>query len=68
MTLVDLKKKWTIDEDWLQSKCGWSPFTGRQITGKPVGTIVRGKKVMWYDELADEATGQPIRFQDTLNG
>ncbi|PHZ85683.1 dihydroorotase [Paremcibacter congregatus] len=68
ITLVDLKKKWTIDEDWLQSKCGWSPFTGRQITGKPVGTIVRGKKVMWYDELADEATGQPIRFQDTLNG
>lgn len=68
LTLVDLKKKWTIDEDWLQSKCGWSPFTGRQITGKPVGTFVRGKKVMWDGELADEATGQAIRFQDTLGG
>ena len=68
LTVVDLKRKWTIEEDWLQSKCGWSPFTGRQITGKPVGTIVRGKKVMWEDKLADEATGQPIRFQDTLNG
>lgn len=68
ITLVDLKKKWTIEEDWLQSKCGWSPFTGRQITGKPVGTIIRGKKVMWDGKLADEATGQPIRFQDTLNG
>jgi len=68
LTIIDLKKKWVIEEDWLQSKCGWSPFTGRQITGKPVGTFVRGKKVMWDGELAQEATGQPIRFQDTLNG
>lgn len=68
LTFVDLKKKWTIKEDWLQSKCGWSPFTGRQLVGKPVGTFVRGKKVMWEGQLADEATGQPIRFQDTLNG
>ncbi len=68
LTIIDLKKKWVIEEDWLQSKCGWSPFTGRHITGKPVGTFVRGKKVMWDGELAQEATGQPIRFQDTLNG
>ena len=68
LTIVDLKRKWTIEEDWLQSKCGWSPFTGRQLVGKPVGTFVRGKKVMWEGELAEEATGQPIRFQDTLNG
>ena len=68
LTIIDLKKKWVIEEDWLQSKCGWSPFTGRHITGKPVGTFVRGKEVMWDGELAQEATGQPIRFQDTLNG
>ena len=68
LTIVDLKRKWTIEEDWLQSKCGWSPFTGRQIIGKPVGTFVRGRKVMWEGQLAEEAAGQPIRFQDTLNG
>ena len=68
LTIVDLKRKWTIKEDWLQSKCGWSPFTDRQIMGKPVGTFVRGRKVMWEGELAEEATGQPIRFQDTLKG
>lgn len=68
LTLVDLKKKWTIEEGWLQSKCGWSPFTGKQLTGKPVGTFVRGKKVMWEGKLADQATGQAMRFQDTLNG
>ncbi|WP_420717524.1 dihydroorotase [Emcibacter sp.] len=65
-TVVDLKKKWVITEDWLQSKCGWSPFTDRQMIGKPVGTFVRGNKVMWEGALAVEAKGQPIRFQETL--
>jgi len=68
LTLVDLRKKWVIDDDWLQSKCGWSPFSGRELVGKPVGTFVRGKKVMWQGVLAQQATGQPMRFQDTLNG
>lgn len=67
-TVVDLKKKWIVEENWLQSKCGWSPFLGNQLTGKPVGTFVRGRKVMWEDHLADKAHGQPIKFQDTLKG
>ena len=25
-TIVDLKKRWTIEDQWLQSKCGWSPL------------------------------------------
>ena len=27
-SIVDLKARWTIEEDWLASRCGWSPFTG----------------------------------------
>ncbi|MDN8878194.1 amidohydrolase family protein, partial [Staphylococcus aureus] len=48
-TIVDLKKRWTIEDQWLQSKCGWSPFTGMELTGKPIGTIVRGQVAMWED-------------------
>jgi dihydroorotase len=62
-TVVDLKARWTIEESWLASRCGWSPFTGMQITGKPVGTIVRGNRVMWEAELASQAIGRPIRFE-----
>lgn len=61
-TLVDLKARWTIEQSWLASRCGWSPFTGDQITGKPVGTIIRGNRVMWEGSLADAAVGAPIRF------
>lgn len=62
-TVVDLKAQWTIEESWLASRCGWSPFTGMALTGKPVGTIVRGNRVMWEGALADAAIGAPVRFE-----
>ncbi|WP_332811546.1 dihydroorotase [Sphingomonas sp.] len=62
-TIVDLKAQWTIEENWLASRCGWSPFTGKRLTGKPVGTIIRGRRVMWETSLADQAHGQPVRFE-----
>src|SRR3546814_2134516 len=40
-TLVDLKAKRSIEQAWLQSKCGWSPFEGKPITGWPVATVNR---------------------------
>ncbi len=61
-TVVDLKKQWTVEEPWLASKAGWSPFTGMTLTGKPVGTIVRGETAMWEDELGAAPAGKPIRF------
>jgi len=65
-TLVDLKKHWTITQDWLAGKCGWSPFADMEIVGKPVGTIIRGKKVMWNDELIGQPQGEPVRFQELI--
>jgi dihydroorotase len=62
LTFVDLKKTKTIDESWLASRCGWSPFTGHDIKGWPVGTMVRGQTVMWNEELVTPSTGQPIVF------
>lgn len=64
-TIVDLKKRWTVGPDWLQSRCGWSPFEGDTLTGKAVGTIIRGQRVMWEDTLANEALGEPVRFEAT---
>lgn len=67
-TVVDLKAQWSVEESWLASRCGWSPFTGKRLTGKPVGTIIRGKRVMWEASLANEAHGQPVRFEATEFG
>ena len=67
-SIVDLKARWTVEESWLASKCGWSPFTGMSLTGKPVGTIIRGQRVMWEGALANRAHGEPIRFDPVLWG
>jgi len=64
-TIVDLKARWTMAAHWLASRCGWSPFEGMQVTGRPVGTIVRGHRVMWEAQLANQAIGEPVRFEAT---
>jgi len=66
LTLIDLKAKRTITADWLASKCGWSPFEGKTVTGWPIATIIRGRTVMRDDELIGEAAGAPILFNDLL--
>lgn len=62
-SIVDLKAQWSIEQDWIASRSGWSPFTGMKLTGKPVGTIIRGRRVMWDGALASRAEGVPIRFE-----
>lgn len=45
LTLLDLRKRWTVDPAKFKSKARNTPFTGRQIKGAPVATIVGGKTV-----------------------
>jgi len=65
-TVVDLKAKRTITADWIESKCGWTPFDGMEAKGWPKGTIIRGRKAMWEDELIGDPFGEPVRFQETI--
>jgi dihydroorotase len=65
-TIVDLKRKETIGDSWIASRCGWTPYNGKPVTGWPVGTIIRGQCVMWEGELTRPAQGAPVRFGDAL--
>ncbi|MCI4662740.1 MAG: dihydroorotase [Neomegalonema sp.] len=61
-TVVDLKAQRVIEDDWIASKCGWTPYHGQRVTGWPTGTIIRGRRVMWEDEITGPAGGEPVRF------
>ncbi len=61
-TVVDLKRVETIRDSWIASRCGWTPYDGKNVTGWPVGTIVRGKRVMWEGEVVAPSTGEAVRF------
>jgi dihydroorotase len=64
LTVVDLKRRQTITNAWIQSRCGWTPYDGVTLQGWPVGTFVRGRRVMWEGEIAAPAHGEPVRFLD----
>lgn len=65
-TVVDMKREETITNKWVASRAGWTPCDGMRVKGWPVGTFVRGKRVMWQGELTTPSTGETVRFQETL--
>ena len=66
LTIVDLKRRETIRNSWIGSRVGWTPYDGKTINGWPIGTVVRGRKVMWEGELVTQSVGAPIRFHAAL--
>jgi dihydroorotase len=64
LTIVDLKRRHTITNSWIASKSQWTPYDGVEVTGWPVGTVVRGRRVMWEGDLVTPAGGRAVRFQD----
>jgi dihydroorotase len=68
LTVVDLKRRETITDRWIASRAGWTPYHGVCVTGWPVGTVVRGHKVMWEGSLTAPARGERVRFLETLAG
>ena len=61
-TIVDMKRQRTIEESWIVSPCGWTPFAGQRCTGWPVMTLIRGHLAMREDEVQGQPTGAPVRF------
>ncbi|MER8475057.1 dihydroorotase [Mesorhizobium sp. M0815] len=68
LTIVDLKRREIIANAQQGSKAGWTPYDGRQVTGWPVGTIVRGRRVMWEGEIATPGQGRAVEFSEALAG
>jgi dihydroorotase len=62
LTIVDMKRRETIRNSWIASRVGWTPYDGKEVVGWPVGTFVRGAKVMWDGELTTPSRGAPMRF------
>jgi dihydroorotase len=66
-TIIDLKKTRTIENSWIASPCGWTPFDGMSCTGWPVMTVIRGQLAMREDEVLGAPAGRPVRFETGLS-
>lgn len=65
-TIVDLKRRQTITNGWMESRAGWTPYDGLEVQGWPIGTIIRGRRVMWEAEILGAAQGQAIAFMEAI--
>jgi dihydroorotase len=65
-TIVDLTHRRRIENHWIASRCGWTPYAGAMVTGWPVMTCVRGRLVMREGEILGAAAGEPVRFLEAL--
>jgi dihydroorotase len=65
-TIVDLSRSETISNQWIESRSQWTPYDGVKVKGWPVGTIIRGRTVMWQGEIQNPAHGQPLAFLEAL--
>jgi dihydroorotase len=46
LVIIDTQEKWIVQNERLYTKCGWSPFSGKVLVGRPRMTILRGKVIM----------------------
>jgi dihydroorotase len=62
-TVVDMRRSRTIENDWIATPAGWTPFAGMHVTGWPHATIVRGHIVMREDEVPGPPAGRVVHFR-----
>ena len=61
-TVVDLKAQRVIQNQWIASRSGWSPYDGLAIKGWPIHTIVRGEIAVRDETLNGKPRGKQIQF------
>lgn len=64
LVLVDLTHTQPVRREDLQTKCGWSPFEGWELTGWPQVTIVGGQIVYYRGQFNEQVRGQALQFSE----
>jgi dihydroorotase len=54
LTLVDLDAEWTIRDEGLHTRCGWTPFAGRAVRGRVERVYLRGRPAFADGEVLAE--------------
>jgi dihydroorotase len=62
LSIVDLKARHRIDNAWIASVSGWTPYHDMWVTGWPVHTVVRGQLAVRDGALGEQPGARPVRF------
>jgi dihydroorotase (multifunctional complex type) len=58
LAIVDPDARWTISDDLVRSKAGWTPYAGRNVSGRVVQTLLNGESVAADGELLGAPSGR----------
>ena len=64
LVLVDLKQTKTFSKENIISKCGWSIFENKSLTGWPIATFVNGHMVYREGDFFEDSKGKEILIED----
>ena len=62
IVLLNPSKEWTVTNDCILSKCGWSPMEGQTFHSKVEKTFVNGHLVYADNQVDETHRGQALRF------
>lgn len=66
LSIVDLRARRIIRNDWIASVSRWTPYDGLAVTGWPIHTVVRGHCIVQDETLTGTLPqGRPLRFLET---
>ena len=61
-TIVDMKQEKVLENKWIKSKCGYTPFDGMKLKGWPKIVLLNGEVVLQDDEILKPSQGKALEF------
>lgn len=61
-TIVDMNKEVTIQNKWIASKVGWTPYDGMKVKGWATGVYLKGNLAMQDDVIITPHKGEAVEF------
>lgn len=62
LAVIDLDAAFTVRDDDVEYKCGWSPLDGTELRGAVVTTVLGGRVVFDQGRLEPRPLGRELRF------
>jgi len=63
LVLVDSQEDWTVSQENILYKCGWSPFEGQNFQSKVTDTFVSGHHLYANGEFDESEKGKRLSFE-----
>lgn len=63
IVLVGRDRQWTVTDDIIRSKCGWSPMEGHRYDWRVVKTICNGRMIYDDGKFDEVSRGEQVMFR-----